>query len=491
VSTDLAALRERLSAPGDGEARDLVDLAAWVAADQAACLSRHERLAHEMLAARVDLVRARGLGDADRMAEAARELVDLAGDLTRLSRNPDVPGADREPKETRPLRALSAAEVMTEPRPVPIIEGVAWAGRITVMVSESGAGKTFELLRAGADVADGSTHHGRRVRRGPVVYASYEGDALGLRLTALREAGYSLDGLHVIRASEPLSPRVERDGTEHPSFGELALAEELARLRAHLQATGRAPIVLLIFDTIRASLAGSEDSSEDVSAYLRAARRILAPYPEAGCILAHHSGWQDGEQRRKRERGSSAFRGNADATLYLEVTGEDAEEHLAYLTLRALKVRDEERPAPLRLVRRRVTVTEMDENGESRTTCIVERDHRSAESIEEAAAQAEAERQADLERRALDVVRKGKVTSIATLRALLGCAQPVASELLAKLQATGRIARKSQREPYRAVPSRTHSTASTTESYRTARPIGGTGTTRREGTSRTGSGGQS
>ena len=271
---------------GDGLAtlQDRADLAAWLLGDEAAgraTLPPQERLAVEMVEARVDLLRARGLGSADRMGEAARELADLAGDLTRLSRSPDTPGAELEPEEARPpLRAQAASEIMTEPRQEAIIAGAAWAGRVVVIVSESGAGKTFVLLGAAAAVADGTSWHGRRVRRGSVVYVSYEGDAFGLRLTALREAGHSLEGLHLIRASEPLSPRVERDGTEHPSFGELALAEELARLVAHLQATGKPPLVLLIVDTIRASLTGSEDSSEDVSAYLRATRRVLAPFPE-------------------------------------------------------------------------------------------------------------------------------------------------------------------------------------------------------------------
>ncbi len=98
-------------------------------------------------------------------------------------------------------------------------------------------------------------------------------------------------------------------------------------------------------DTVRASLSGSEDSSETVSAYLRAIRRQLRHLPGAGAILAHHSGWQDGDQKRRRERGSSSFRGNVDGTLYLEVSDERGSEDVA-LSLRTLKRRDGERPRP-------------------------------------------------------------------------------------------------------------------------------------------------
>ena len=408
-----------------------------------------------------------------------------------------LPPVDGEPKaRPRPvLRFRTARQLMGEPRPVPIIEGFAWAGCITVLVSESGAGKTFVLNGASAAVGDGCTWHGRAVYRGPVAYVSFEGDALGLRQRALVEAGYSMEDVHTLRATLPISPRVGHDGIEQPSVGEADLSEQLALLAAELAAAGKAPIVLVVVDTVRASLAGSEDSSEHASAYLRAVRRIMAPYPQAACILAHHSGWQDGEQKRKRERGSSAFRGNADATLYLESGDEDLEQRIAYLTLRTLKVRDDERPAPLRLIRRRVTVAELDERGEPRTTCIVERDDRRREDIEAEQAKAAAEARSELESRALDVIEKNDVPSIAILRALLGCGQPVAADLLARLQASGRIARTSQREPYRVVPSRTLAVPSRTrESYRTARPIGGTSTTRskgaKKGSSRTGSEGR-
>jgi hypothetical protein len=93
-------------------------------------------------------------------------------------------------------------------------------------------------------------------------------------------------------------------------------------------------------DTVRASLSGSEDSSEHVSAYLRAVGRVLATVPGAAALLVHHAGWQDGEGKRPRERGSSAWRGNVDGTLYIEAGKYDQEHHERRLILRTLKVRD-------------------------------------------------------------------------------------------------------------------------------------------------------
>ena len=165
-------------------------------------------------------------------------------------------------------------------------------------------------------------------------------------------------------------------GKKFPSRGERTVRAALDVLAAHLVTTQSPPVVLVVIDTVCASLSGSEDSSEAVSAYLRAVRRIVAHVPEAAAILAHHAGWQDGESRRKRERGSSAFRGNVDVTLYLEGGHYDTARGEAQLVLRALKVRDTERPPPIRLVRRRVELAESIGRGEPVTSCIIERDRR-------------------------------------------------------------------------------------------------------------------
>jgi hypothetical protein len=282
---------------------------------------------------------------------------------------------------------VPAADVMAEPAPDEVIEGIAWAGCVSVLVGESATGKTFVGLAAGAAVAEGRDWHGRGTKAGSVAYVSFEGDALGLRLQALRTVqDFSLEHLYLLRASNPISPRIARDeATEVPSIGELSIVEALANLPA-----GAPPVVLLVIDTIRASMSGSEDNSENVSAYLRAVRRILATVPGAAAILTHHSGWQDGEQKRKRERGSSALRGNVDATLYLEVTEEDRDRHEVYLTLSTLKVRDAERWPPLRLVRRRVDILGFNRRGEPLSSCVVARDLRSWEDRQ---AEADAERQ--------------------------------------------------------------------------------------------------
>jgi RecA-family ATPase len=158
---------------------------------------------------------------------------------------------------------------------VEVIEGVAWTGCLSVLVAEAAAGKTFLFLDMGACLADGAVWHRRRVTPGSVAYLSFEANALSLRLDALRErAGRTLQHLHLLDARDPLSPRLGRDGTETPSLGEASAARALASLAARLAAASEPPIVCLMIDTIAASMVGSENTTEIVSAYLWAVRRL-------------------------------------------------------------------------------------------------------------------------------------------------------------------------------------------------------------------------
>jgi hypothetical protein len=206
-----------------------------------------------------------------------------------------------------------------------------------------------------------------------------------------------------------------------------------------------------VVDTIRASLSGSEDSSEAVSAYLRVVRRLLRHVPGAGVILAHHAGWQDGETKRKRERGSSAFRGNADGTLYLEVEEDLPERGEARLILSAHKVRDAEKPAPLHLLRRRVCLNEMDTRGEPLTSCVIERDPRTKserEADEEAAATADTRA---LDTKVLKVISEHQdiATSQERIRYTVGAKRDDVYASLARLiQGRLIVPPEKQRQPY-------------------------------------------
>ncbi|MPY89611.1 MAG: AAA family ATPase, partial [Luteitalea sp.] len=216
--------------------------------------------------------------------------------------------------ESRPrITLVNGNETKKRPYPRAVVEGMVWERFVTLLAAESGTGKSFLMLSAAGAVAYGVPWCGRSVEQGAVVYLSYEGDALGLRLQALeKDTGRPVDQIYLEHFRSPLSPAVSRDGGEIASIGEWQAQDAIITLRDELETRGLPPIRLIVVDTVRMSLAGSEDSSENVSSYVRAIRRLLEHIPKAGAVLVHHAGWQDGESKRKRERGSSAWRGNVD-----------------------------------------------------------------------------------------------------------------------------------------------------------------------------------
>ena len=361
------------------------------------------------------------------------------------------PETNSEPKPSFVGDFISAATVAEESAPDCVIEDLLYRGGITVLAGESGSGKSFVILDAGTAVSEGRTWHDRNVTHGSVAYVAFEADALARRLQALRRQGRGLEDLYILRASDPLSPIVQRDGTELPSIGEQILLDRLSRLQLNLAERGRLPIGVLAIDTVRASLTGSEDSSEHVSAYLRSVRRVLRTLPDAGALLVHHAGWQDGENKRKRERGSSAFRGNVEVTTYLEVT-DDTDITEVRLELKTLKARDSERRVPLRLIRRRIDLPEYDKFKQPLSSCIIERDARTYEEVEaERKAEQEQEfkaEQDELVKKVITVIRDNQITSQDTLRAYVGCARPKLQMAIARALSEGLATKATQRDSF-------------------------------------------
>jgi hypothetical protein len=283
-----------------------------------------------------------------------------------------------------------------------------------------------------------------------VAYLAFEADALTLRLRALHEhKAFSLEHVFVFRPRDPLTPQQSRDG-ETPSRGERLVVTALRRLAAQLAHDGHPPIRLLVIDTVRSSHSGSEDRSEDVSAFVRAVRRILPP--GAAAILAHHSGWQDGDNKRKRERGSSSWRGQVEGTVYVEAGDYDTATGEVPLTLTTAKSRDGEKPAPLRLVRRRVELSRVhdSEDAKTLTSCVIERDTRTPKDREVEREEVASAGNAVLDLRTLrTLISRPELTSQEQLRQAMGTRKVQVIDSIARLIQKGLVTPPAgQRKPY-------------------------------------------
>jgi len=164
-------------------------------------------------------------------------------------------------------------------------------------------------------VALGWEYRGHRVNGGPVVYCALEGQAgFPQRLHAF--ADHYIDGeanfvpFYLSRRSLDLV-------RDHRTF--------IADIKRQLTDT---PPNLIVLDTLNRSLNGDENSTADMSAYLRAAELVAEEF-ECCVLIVHHCGWN-----QDRMRGSTALYGGAEAILSVKrdtngnvvVTVEDAKD---------------------------------------------------------------------------------------------------------------------------------------------------------------------
>ena len=198
---------------GAGKWRD-EDAAAFTADHHVAVLPdnddaghRHAETVAASLARRVASVKIVALPDLPPKGDVTDWLKahpDADGALERLSQIVDGTEASIPPADADVLTFRHAHTLIEEPPPAEIIEGVAFAAGISVIAAESGTGKTFVATDMLGAVSAGVPWHGRAVEQGSVAYISFEGDALGLRLKALREVGgQKLEHVYVLRAADP------------------------------------------------------------------------------------------------------------------------------------------------------------------------------------------------------------------------------------------------------------------------------------------------
>jgi hypothetical protein len=163
-------------------------------------------------------------------------------------------------------------------------------------------------------------------------------------------------------------------------------------------------------------------------------------------LIVHHSGWQDGEGARKRERGSSAWRGNGDGTVYLEVVAGEPPDDVE-LSLRTIKARDAGGYGPLTLIRRTVTIPgEFDTFGRPATSCIIVADARTTADRAAAAAEADAERHRPIDIKLLKTVRDHTVTSGDQLRRLSRLGSAAAKAAVDRLVDAGLLREPSRKQ---------------------------------------------
>ena len=189
-----------------------------------------------------------------------------------------------------------AAQAMSEDTPF-LVKGLLDLGTMSVVYGDSNSGKTFVVMDIEHCIATGRPYAGKRVRQGHVLHIFGEG-ARGARkrVEALRRRHGPANRFHFLFTAVNL-------------FDPLADIEPLLAAIAALEFS----FVMITIDTLaRAIAGGDENSTKDMSAFVRNVDRLRAG-SGAHILLVHHTG----KDASRGARGSSALRAATDTEIEL------------------------------------------------------------------------------------------------------------------------------------------------------------------------------
>jgi hypothetical protein len=224
-----------------------------------------------------------------------------------------------------------------------LVKGIIPRAGIVAVWGPPKCGKSFWTFDLAMHSALGRDCRGRRVVPGTVVYCAFEGaDGFRARAAAFREH-------HQIG-----------DVAEVPCYlvpTRMNLVKDHGGLIASIRSQTANP-VCVVLDTLNRSLAGSESSDEDMTAYLGAADAIREAF---GCvvIIVHHCG-VDGT----RPRGHTSLTGTVDAQLAVKRDGAGN----IVVTLECMKDGPEGEVIVSKLARVELGT---DDDGDPITSCVV------------------------------------------------------------------------------------------------------------------------
>lgn len=260
----------------------------------------------------------------------------------------DAPAASRDLSPVglkRRFQFESLSAFLNRPPPKWIVKGVLPQAALAVIFGDSGSGKTFFALDMAISVATGRPWRDTPVAAGGVAYVVAEGAG------GFVDRAFAYCHQHGLAAGEfPLHILADQPN--------LMQKPDVDDLIAELKLCG--PLSVIYLDTYaRVMGEGNENEAKDVNKIVRHCAR-LHKATGAIVVLIHHSG----KDTTKGARGSGALRAAADAEIEVKKGG-------SFRTATITKMKDGSDDAQFKFKLQSVVIG-IDEDGDDRTSCIVE-----------------------------------------------------------------------------------------------------------------------
>lgn len=247
------------------------------------------------------------------------------------------------------IKLKTLAEVVAGAGPINwLIKDFLEASTLAVAYGEPASYKTFLAIAVAVAVASGHDFYGRKVaRKGPVVFIFGEG---------WNNAGRRFKAICLEWALDPATLPIVFSGV----IG-LTVDESVAALQAAVAELPEPP-VLFIIDTLARNFGpGDENSTKDMTKAIASADALRGD--DATVLVIHHTG----KDAKGGMRGSSALPGATDARYYVE--HEPSTKTVAIINE---KMKDAEKPQPLKLAPKVVELPFKDGDGVVATSVVLE-----------------------------------------------------------------------------------------------------------------------
>ena len=241
----------------------------------------------------------------------------------------------------------SFAEMMSEVIEIKELVGsVIQAGCTCQLFGPSSHGKTFIALDIALSVASGGLWNGIQCKRGLVAYFNGEG-----------KPGFKMRSKAWQTHRQEIGPVDFYSSRQVITFDGAGLSLAVSEMRQVEQQSGQ-KVALIVIDTLARHLIGDENSTKDMSEFVRTVDGMRDKFPDSTALIVHHTG--NNAENTGRSRGSSALKAALDVEMQC-MNG----------TLAFTKVKDSEAPKPTDF-KLQVVEVGTKPNGEPITSCVVE-----------------------------------------------------------------------------------------------------------------------
>ena len=217
---------------------------------------------------------------------------------------------------------------------------------LVLIVGPPSVGKSFWTMDLAACIATGTDHHGRTAKQGGIHYIAGEGhNGIARRLKAWQiKNATNLDDAPFFVSQMP--------ATIGDPVNTSAVMEAIKE-------TGAEP-ALVVLDTLNRNMAGNENDTADMRAFIQCCDEIRAAH-KCTVALVHHTGHGD----QSRARGSSVLHGAIDTTFML------SKSPAGIVTVECTRMKDGPIPDPFAFKFRTVEIGIQNDDGTEATSAVL------------------------------------------------------------------------------------------------------------------------